>query len=201
MENRPNKYYQILQKIIMASIRTPFGSGADTTDLNNGTVEEVTGLTVVEQGNGTTHKTILSLDEVAVGSATGAAALGFGKLLYTLPAGACIVKSSTIDLSLQGGGVVDADTPDLGLGTVIASGVVSVLSGTATYENILTGQTMNDCNGTAEVKTAKCTSSPFELVIEAADAHTIHLNIADTWAGADDLTATGTVTIEWTFLG
>lgn len=185
----------------MASIRTPFGSGADTTDLNNGTVEEITGLTVVEQGNGVSHKTILTLDEVAFGSSTGAANLGFGKLLYTLPAGACIIKASKMDLSLQGGGVVDADTPDVGLGTVIASGVVAVLSGTATFENIHTGQTFNDCNGTAEVKTNLCTSSPFALVVETADAHTIHLNAADGWAGADDITASGTITIEWEYIG
>lgn len=185
----------------MTSIRFPFGSGPDTSTSNVGTVNVLTGLTVAEYGNETSHKTVLTLDAVAVGSATGAAALGFGKLMYTLPAGACIVKASKIDLALQGGGVVDADTPDLGIGTVVASGVVSVLSGTATFENILTGQTMNDCNGTAEVKTAKATSSPFELAVETADAHTIYLNIADTWAGADDLTATGTITIDWEFIG
>ena len=185
----------------MASIRTPFGSGADTTDLENGTVEVLTGLTVVEQGNGVSHKTILTFDEVAIGSPTGAASLGFGELVYTLPAGACIIKASKFDLSLQGTGVVDADTPDVGIGTVIASGVVAVLSGTATFENIHTGQTFNNCNGTAEVKTNLCTSSPFALVIETADAHTIHINVADGWAGADDITATGTVTIEWEFIG
>ena len=96
---------------------------------------------------------------------------------------------------------IDADTPDVGLGTVIASGVVSVLSGTATFENIMTGQTFNDCNGTAEVKTTVATSSPFALVVETADAHTVYLNVADTWAGADDITGTGTIIIDWTFLG
>lgn len=185
----------------MPTIRFPFGDGPDTNISNVGTVNDLTGLTVTEYGNEAFHKTVLTLDEVSVGSATGAAALGFGKLMYTLPAGACIVKASKFNLSLQGGGVVDADTPDVGLGTVIASGVVSVLSGTATFESILTGQTFNDCNGTAEVKTALATSSPFGLVVETADAHTIYLNIADTWAGADDLTASGTITIEWSFIG
>lgn len=183
------------------SIRFPFGSGPDTSTSNVGAIPSVTGLTVAEYGDETSHKTVLTLADVAVGSATGAAALGFGKLMYTLPAGACIVKSSKFDLALQGGGVVDADTPDVGLGTVIASGVVSTLDGTATFENIMTGQTFNDCNGTAEVKTALATSSPFALVVETAGAHTIYLNIADTWAGADDLLATGTITIEWSFIG
>jgi hypothetical protein len=185
----------------MSTIRFPFGDGPDTNISNTGTVAAVTGLTVTEYGNEAFHKTVLTFDEVAVGSPTGAAALGFGKLVYTLPAGAALIKASKFNLSLQGGGVVDADTPDVGIGTVIASGVVSVLSGTATFENIHTGQTFNDCDGTAEVKTNLATASPFALAIETADAHTIHLNIADTWAGADDLTASGTITIEWDFIG
>lgn len=185
----------------MATIRFPFGDGPDTNISNIGTANDITGLSVEEYGNEVVHKTVLTLDEMAVGSPAGAANLGFGKLLYTLPAGACIVNSSKFDVSLQGGGTVDSDTPDVGLGTVIASGAVAVLSGTATFENIMTGQTFNDCNGTAEVKTALATSSPFALVIETADAHTIYLNAADGWAGADSVTATGTITIYWTFIG
>ena len=183
------------------SVRFPFGDGPDTTISNIGTLNSVTGLTVAEYGNETTHKTVFTMDEMEVGSPTGASALGFGKLLYTLPAGACVTRISKFNFSLQGGGVVDADTPDVGLGTVVASGAVSVLSGTATFENIMTGQTFNDCNGTAEVVTAMATSSPFNLIIEAAGAHTIYLNVADTWAGADTITATGTIAIEWDFLG
>jgi hypothetical protein len=189
-----------MAETVTNSIKEPFGAGPGATDINVGAVNALAGLTVAEYGNGSNHRTVLTLDAMDVGSPTGAAALGFGKLLYTLPAGACIIKASKINFSLQGGGVVDADTPDVGLGTVIASGVVSVLSGTATFENIMTGQTFNDCDGTAEVKTALATSSPFALVVETADAHTIYLNVADTWAGADSLTATGTITIEWSFL-
>ncbi len=185
----------------MSTIRFPFGAGPDTNISNIGTEAAITGLTVAEYGNESFHKTVLTLDEVAIGSATGAAALGFGELLYTLPAGACIINSSKINLSLQGGGVVDADTPVGGLGTVIASGAVSVLSGTATFQNIMTAQTFNDCDGTAEVKTALSTSSPFSMIIETADAHTVHFNLACTWAGADDITASGTITIDWVFVG
>jgi hypothetical protein len=183
------------------SIRFPFGDGPDTNISNIGTAADITGLTVDEYGNESFHKTVLTFDEVAIGSATGAASLGFGELIYTLPAGACLVRASKFNLSLQGGGVVDADTPDVGLGTVIASGAVATLDGTATFENIHTGQTFNDCNGTEEVKTNLTTSSPFALVIETSAAHTVHLNVADGWAGADDITATGTITLEWVFIG
>lgn len=183
------------------SVRFPFGDGPDTNISNVGTVNALTGLTVAEYGNETNHKTVLTLDEVEIGSPAGAASLGFGKLMYTLPAGACIVKASKFNLSLQGTGTVNTDTPDVGLGTVVASGAVAVLSGTATFENIMTGQTFNDCNGTAEVVTALATSSPFALIIETAGAHTIYLNVADGWAGADSITGSGTITIEWDFIG
>lgn len=183
------------------SVRFPFGDGPDTNISNIGTVNSLTGLTSAEYGNESFHKTVLTLDEVEVGSPAGAANLGFGKLMYTLPAGACLVSASKFNLSLQGGGVVDADTPDVGLGTVIASGAVAVLSGTATFENIMTGQTFNDCNGTAEVATTLATSSPFALIVETAGAHTIYLNVADGWAGADTITASGTITLIWAFVG
>lgn len=183
------------------TIREPFGLGPDTSTANTGTVATLTGLTGAEYGNATNHKTVLTFDEAAVGAPLGAASLGFGTLIYTLPAGACIVRASKFNLALQGTGTVDADTPDVGLGTVVASGAVATLDGTATFENIHTGQTFNDCNGTAEVKTSLATASPFSLVIETSGAHTIYLNIADGWAGADTLTATGTVTIEWDFIG
>lgn len=183
------------------SIRFPFGDGPDTNISNVGDVAVVTGLTVAEYGNESNHKTVLTMDTMAAGSPTGAAALGFGTKIYTFPTtGAVVVKSSKIDFSLQGGGTVDADTPDVGLGTVVASGVVSVLSGTATFENIHTGQTFNDCNGTAEVKSNLATASPFNLVLETG-TNDLYLNIADTWAGADSLTATGTITLFWDYLG
>jgi hypothetical protein len=185
----------------MATIKQPFGSDESRTTINVGTVNLLTGLTAVEDGNGHTHRTVFTLDALALGSSTGAAALGFGKLLYTLPAGACIIRATKMNVALNGAVAIQADTPDFGLGTVIATGVVSVLSGTATFENILTGQTVADCNGTATVKTTLATASPFGLIVEAADAHTIHLNIADTWAAAGAVTATGTIVIEWDFIG
>jgi hypothetical protein len=91
-------------------------------------------------------------------------------------------------------------TADIGLGTVIASGAVSVLGGTATFENILTGQTAANASGTPTVKTVVNQ----HLAIEAAGAHTVHLNIADTWAdtAGADLTGdiAGTVVIKWSLL-
>jgi hypothetical protein len=60
----------------------------------------------------------------------------------------------------------------------------------------MTGQTFNDLTATAELKTV----SGQVLSIEAAAAHTVHFNLADTWAAACDVTATGTVVLDWVYL-
>lgn len=140
------------------------------------------------------YKTVLTLNG-AFPAIAGGANLGVGKLILTLPAGVRIITGSSISIALKHTeSNVTADTPDMGLGTVIASGVVATLDGTATFENILTGQTMNDCNGTAENATVTT-----NLARETADAHTVYLNIADGWAASGDaaLGFSGTATIWW----
>lgn len=125
----------------------------------------------------------------------GGADLAVGKKAVSLPAGKRLINGSGIDLALlQSEGNVTADTPDLGLGTTIASGVVAVLGGTAAFENILTGQTMNDCNGTVE-----STQVTTQLAIAAADSHDIYVNVADGWAASGDaaLGLTGTFEFWW----
>jgi hypothetical protein len=156
----------------------------------------VSGITAIDLGAGAHHTTSLTFTDLAIGSVTNASK-GIGVLLYTLPAGAIGISSAYMSVALAGSGSgCDADTPDTGLGTVIASGVVATLDGTATFEDILTGQTSNDVNGTAEVKTV--VGQP--VAIEAAGAHTVHLNVADGWAASCNITGTGTVVIEWTLL-
>jgi hypothetical protein len=169
------------------------------TVLNNGTAG--TNVAVLEYGDGYNHISVLTVSAVCPAIA-GGADLAVGNLIYTLPAGAVIVDGAYISIGLtQSQGNINADTPDVGLGTVIASGVVAVLGGTGTFENILTGQTAANCTGTATVKTAIPTAGvPF--VIETAAAHTIHLNVADGWAASGDAAATwaGTVVLNWRFM-
>lgn len=184
-------------------IRQPFGESADNqlplTSYGVGTA--ATGVTAVEYGDGVTHKTVLTVSSTLPAIA-GGAALGVGKLLYTLPAGVQAVKVSYMSMALTAAdGNIDADTPDVGIGTVIASGAVAVLSGTATFENLLTGQTATDCSGTATVKTAGPTAGT-PLEIAAGGAKTIYFNVADTWAASGETACpiAGTVIIEWTSL-
>jgi len=160
-----------------------------------------TGTTAVEYGDGYHHTTVLTV-ATTLPAIAGGASLGVGKLLYTLPAGAIIVDGAYMSLGItQSQGNINADTPDGGLGTVIASGAVATLDGTGTFEDILTGQTFNNCTGTAEVKTAIPTAGvPF--VIESGAAHTIHFNVADGWAASGDAAAAlaGTVVLNWRFM-
>lgn len=152
----------------------------------------------IERGDKSRHTTILTV-QTTLPAIAGGANLAVGKLLYTFPAGAIVVHAATMSLAItQTTGNITADTPDGGLGTTIGSGVVAVLGGTAAFENILTGQTFDDCNGTAEVKTV----ADQVLVIEASAAHTLYFNVADGWAASGDTGArlTGTVAFTWTLL-
>jgi hypothetical protein len=159
-----------------------------------------TGVTAVEYGDGRTHQTVLTLGAGCVLPAiAGGAALGLGTLLYTFPAGAQIIDGSYMSVGItQTQAHINADTPKVGLGSVIASGVVSVLSGTATFQDILTSQTAANCTGTATVKTANPTAS-VPLITEAAGSKAVYFNAANTWAASGDAAAllTGTVVINW----
>lgn len=167
--------------------------GTITTADNLGTAN--TGVTAVEYGNGRWHQTVLSFTDLAVGTAPDGTALGFGVLLYTLPAGVQNFQLAYSSVALSGPAAIQADTPEIGLGTVIASGVVSVLGGTATFEDIIEGSAATDVNGTVNVDH----DNTVDLIRLSAAAKTVHLNVADTWAsGGGAVTATGSIVLQWT---
>jgi len=159
-----------------------------------------TNVTAAEYGDGRNHVTKLTLASVAYTIGDNAS-LGLGALIYTFPAGALIVNASNISVGLTlTTGTPTTDTPEIGLGTVISSGVIAVLGGTATFENIMGGTAtpvLNDIAGTVENFTYVA-----DVKVEVADAHTVFLNIADGWANVDDAAATmsGTVFLHWTLL-
>lgn len=170
------------------------------TTKNVGAVNSVTGLTGIEYGDGVNHVTVLTMDEMPVGSPVAAANLAFGKKLYTLPAGAQIIEAVYMYLSLEGSVNIVADTPDVGIGSVIASGAVAVLGGTGTFEDYLTGQTSGAISGSNGIEKASAATAGALTGISlnlSNSAKTIHLNVADGWAGAGDVTATGRVVLVW----
>ena len=155
-----------------------------------------TGVTAVEYGDGRRHITKLTFTLLTMTPVTAADAEATGILIYTLPAGAVVVNSASMSVGVYGSGTdCDADTPEVGLGTVTASGDTALLSGTATFESILTGTAATNCTGTVTLVTVSQ-----GLGVETAGAHTVYLNSADTWAGICTITATGTVWLEWTLL-
>jgi len=145
--------------------------------------------------------TKLTLTDVSY-TIAGAANEAVGALIYTFPAGVHSHKVTNMNVALQGGGTVDADTPNIGIGSVIGTGAVATLGGTTTFKDYITGQLATDCSGTATVEMSFATAGYGEGISlnQAGDVKAVHLNIADLWAGADTVLATGTVTLEWTII-
>lgn len=157
-----------------------------------------TGVTAVETGDGNQHTTTLTV-ATTVPAIVGGTSLGVGNLIYTFPAGVIIVESAYISMAVQQTqGNITADTPELGLGTVIAVGAVSDLGTPATFEDIMVGQVMNDCDGAVEVNCLQPTAGS-NFVILVAASHLVHLNLADAWAASGDTGAglDGTVVLNW----
>jgi len=155
---------------------------------------------VVEYGDAKFHVTEIAISSAHFADIPGGADLALGQLLYTFPTGAIVVKGAYMNIALnESDGNITADTPDVGIGTTVASGVVNVLGGTAAFENILTGQTATDCDSTYTTKTLAL-ADPLE--IETGGDKTVYLNVADGWAasGEDALEYVGTVVIEWVLL-
>jgi len=155
-----------------------------------------TGVTAVHySADGINFTSILTLTNIAF-TIGDTASLADGALIYTMPAGDIAIKGSAISVGLTlTTGTPTTDTPEIGLGTVIGSGAVAVLS--TTLEDIMEGSVMADVAGTAE---AFMDQRAMDML--AANAHTIHLNIADAWADVTDAAATadGTVVISWSKL-
>src|SRR3990167_1637142 len=164
------------------------------TNANNGTVEA--GVTAVHYGDGVNVTAVLTLTNVPL-TVGNSVSLGVGALIYTLPAGACLIRDAYMSVGISGVSTT-TDTPDVGLGTVIASGVVATLDGTGTFENIITGQTAANTNDTASVKgTGPTAGNPLEIT--TGGAHTVHFNAADAWGANADASGllNGTVVISY----
>lgn len=168
------------------------------------------GAVAVEWGSKSNHTTVLTLTNFPVGTSGDNANLALGALLYTFPAGIIAVESAAfVALGITAAISVTTDTPEVGLGTTQASGVQATLGAVAaTAENISEGgDTTNiapDVAGTATINSSKrptvASGDDGPLIIPAASAHTVYLNVADGWANvtaAGAVTASGTVVINW----
>lgn len=158
------------------------------------------GVTAVESGTNDFHKTVLTVSNLDLGAIAAAANEATGALVYTLPAGNIQVVGAFMSIALTNSdGNIDADTPDVGVGTTVGSGAQALLSGVgAAAENIITGTTAADVTGTATVTSV----ADIALQIAPAGDHTVYLNVADGWAGAETgVIANGTITMVWRYVG
>lgn len=170
------------------------------------TPSSISTVTAVEYGDGKDITTVLTLTNFVVGALAGAgAALGMGNIVYTFPAGQHLeLVYGLSDISLTAAGT--AVNTDTGLGSVIASGAVSVLSGTATFENRLTGQTIATASsGGAAASALLAATAGIGTGIAlnvAASVKDVFLNSAGTWNANNtgNLTATGTIVLKWTIM-
>ena len=158
---------------------------------------------ISEYGTGRDVVTELTLTNFIVGALAGAgAALGVGNIVYAFPAGQhfeLVSSLSAIVLTALGTAVAT----DTGLGSVIATGAVNVLSGTGTFEDRLTGQTISTAAGggaAVSALTAATTGIGTGISLNvAASVKNVFLNSAGTW-NADNtgnLTATGVIVLKW----
>jgi hypothetical protein len=163
-----------------------------------------TGATTVaaEYGDAFSHVTRLTMTAFAMGTSGDAAALALGAKFYTFPAGAVVVENASLAGTINAAISVQTDTPDVGIGTTVASGVQSVLSAVATTaENVLGGVTAASVNNGAVVGSSVTgAGSLIPLFITTAGSHDLFLNAAVTWANvaaAGAVTFTGVITIRW----
>jgi len=161
------------------------------TSANVGTA--ASGVTAVEYGDKYNHVTVLTVNTTITTIAKGLH--DYGVLVYTLPTSAQAIKTSYMSMALTSAATdIEEDTPEVGLGTDMASGAQGVL--TSTDEDILTGQAATNCKGTATVKTIVP-----NLGIDKGTSvdHTVYFNFADEWTSGGDTGCgiAGTIVLEW----
>lgn len=187
------------QKMLLAELGATLGSipaGASDT------------ITLQEFGNGREMTTVLTLNKFPIGTMPGSAtAKAIGALIYTFPAGnhleECVYAS--LRLIAPGTGVV----APVGIGSVVASGPVAILTGTATFidrSNHASITTAPEPGGTV-VEALKNTTAGVQTGIAlnvTGSVKNVFLNAAGTWNvnnGSGYLLASGTIVLKWTKMG
>ncbi len=159
------------------------------------------GVTAVTHGDGYNMVTVLTLAGV-LPTITGGGAQAVGLKVFTFPSGTTRVKCTRMNVAItQSDGNINADQPEVGIGSVIATGSVSVLNGTTEFDDYVVEQTAANCTGTATEKAEDTVGAGLKL--NEAGVKTVHFNAADIWAASGDAAAivSGEIHLEWTFLG
>lgn len=169
-----------------------------------------TGVTAIESGNGNHRRTelIIAATHVVVTTPTNEN-LAQGALIYTFPAGQIIVHRVYGDVGLEiNDSLLVGDTPEIGLGTAVATGANATLGAAAagaTAEDMWGPHVVAGCDTGADATDAGQFVSQLEFVMADAGAHLCHLNCADGWtagAGTADVVLENPARfiIDWTIL-
>jgi hypothetical protein len=136
--------------------------------------------------------------------------LAFGQKIHSFPQGAVIPVAAKFELTLTApdglGMAVASDDGEMALGSVIASGAVDELGGTATFEDLLaapialTALTKSGIDINTENHIVKGSLAVYDGTATPLD---VFLNIAGTWdqTAAENVTVDGYVTLFYIWLG
>jgi hypothetical protein len=163
----------------------------------------VSTVNVNEYSNGKDVTAVLTLTNFVVGAIPGAGALAVGNIVYAFPAGQhfeLVYSFSSLAHTIPGTAVA----VNTALGSVIGSGAVATLAGTATFMDRLTQQSITTApgGGTAVSALAAATAgigTGISLNV-AGSVKNVFLNGAGTWNAnnAGNLLANGVIVIKWT---
>lgn len=165
-----------------------------------------------EYGNGVDRLTVLTLTSFLIGTSGDNANLALGAKFYTWPTGVNIlVESAALSGGVTAAISVTTDTPEVGIGSVVATGAAATLT-TGTWENIMDGGASGssvdaaavapDVAGTVFHKKSLTTVTPI-IKASGGAARDLFLNVADGWAdvtAAGAVTFTGKIILKWTVL-
>lgn len=172
------------------------------TEFGNG-VKAGTGVTVVEQGDGVIHKTVLTLTNLVVAMVDAAANGSQGsQKLYDFPEGLIQILGSTMNLGIArvGTAIVVGAAVVSALGTV-APDANATLTGTEANLIPSTAATLTGGVNAAAPKGKSTATATFDGTSTPIDA-LLNFAIPDADStGNDSLTVNGTITILWAQMG
>ncbi len=148
---------------------------------------------------------VFTFTNFSLGNGGDAAALAIRAKFFDFPAGNIWFRRASLSGSFTSTGLY-TNALDVGIGSVIGSGVQSVLSGVGATSEDFIGSLTSAVLPTATVAGVTGTAAAAGIgdrMIATASAHTVHLNAAGTWtdiAAAAPVLFTGSAILEWKLL-
>jgi hypothetical protein len=192
-----NDYSSKIQTRQGADVFFVASGGTTQTDAGVGAVAGA-GSTAIEYGNDVVHKTVITLDALAVvlTDAGAAGSQGTAKI-YDFPAGLIVVLGAICDLTTLAGAGGVADTGALvgAVGSATVGAADATLTGTEA--NLIASTAGTLTGGAGTLKGEGAAVAFLDGTGTAADAY-LNLAVPDAGSAADDtVTVSGTVTLVW----